>query len=93
MTHTGTAKPLRLSLSTRSMTAACGHTLQVKYILKEEHVPNNATDKTSLSGFRFRCMGPVPHGGHRYPGATASKWLPKALGFPNLHKDYRELRQ
>lgn len=38
-------------------------------------------------------MGPVPERGHRYPGATASKWPPKAVGLPNLHRDQIQLEQ
>lgn len=35
----------------------------------------------------------LPEMGRRYPGAEASKWPPKAVGFPNLHNDQTQLGQ
>ena len=81
MPHTGTAKHLCLSLSTRSMTAACGDTSDVT-----KEIPKKSDNKSSS---RFTSV--VPERGHRYPGATALKWHPKAVGFLSLDKDQMKM--
>lgn len=80
VSHTGTARPLSLSLSTRSMTAAC------EGIIKDKSI-NQGLSKASFRKRSSLWTWTSLDERRKYPGAKASKWLPGAVGFPDLHSD------